>query len=98
MRHHGRAVLAADIEHQPVAADADMQSERPAIDAIRRKQVLLHQVIDRDRALVLDVRAGPPDRFLIERHRDDAVLRIVLWWRMGHGRLRRSPTDRAWAS
>jgi hypothetical protein len=35
---------------------------------------LLDQVVDRDRALVLDVGTGPPDRFLVERHRDDAIV------------------------
>src|SRR5665647_829751 len=98
MHHDGRAVLAADIEHQPVAGDADMQGERPLARAFRREQVLFDQVIDRDRALVLDVRPGTPDRFLIERHRDDAVLRILVWWRLGHVWFRRSPTERACAS
>jgi len=79
MRHHRRAVLASDVEHQPVAGDGDMQRERPVVGALRREQVLLHEVIDRDRPLMLDVGTGTPDRFLIERHRDDAILGIVLW-------------------
>ena len=56
----------------------------PPVGAFRREQVLLDQVVDRDRALMLDVGAGTPDRFLIERHRDDAVLRILVSWRLGH--------------
>src|SRR5215212_6045263 len=98
MRHHRGAVLAANIEHQPVARNADMQRERSLADAFRRKHVLFDQIVDRDRALVLDVRAGTPDRFLIQRYRDDAVFRIRLWCRFGHDRLRRSPTERACAS
>src|SRR6202035_1691748 len=98
MHHHRRAVLAADIEHQPVAGDADVQRERPLAGTFRREQVLLDQIVDRDRALMLDVGTGTPDRFLIERHRDDAILRILFWRRPGHDGLRRSPTERAWAS
>src|SRR4051794_35900968 len=98
MGHHRRAVLAADVEHQPVAGDADVQGERPVLSAFRREQILLNQVVDRDRALMLYIGPGTPDRFLIERHRDDAVLRIVFWRRLAHDKLRRSPTDRAWAS
>ena len=36
--------------------------------------VLLEQIVDRDRALVLDVGTGAADRFLVERHRDEALL------------------------
>src|SRR5579863_78002 len=98
MRHDGRAVLAADIEHQAIAGDADVQRKRPVVDALRREQVLLDQIVDRDCAFMFDIGTGTPDRFLIERHRDDAVLRIVSWRRLVHGRLMRSPTERAWAS
>src|SRR6266403_2224722 len=98
MRHHGRAVLAADVEHQPVAGDADVQRERAPVGAFRREQILLDQVVDRDRALVLDIGAGTPDRFLVQRHRDDAIVRILVSVRPGHDWLRRSPTERAWAS
>ena len=51
----------------------------PLAGAFRREQVFLDQVIDRYRTLVLDVRTGTPDRFLIEGHRDDAALRIIPW-------------------
>src|SRR3954449_989967 len=98
MRHHRRAVLAADVEHQPVAGNPDMQGERPLLGAFRREQVLFDQIVDRDRALMLDVGAGTPDRFLVERHRDNAILGIFVWWRLGHDRLRRNPTEREWAS
>src|ERR1700761_3733340 len=78
-----------------------MQSEwTVAIVAVGREQILLDQVVDRNRALMLDVGPGTSDRFLIERHRDDAALRVILGGdgRLGHERLRRIPTDREWAS
>src|SRR6202040_4317746 len=63
-----------------------------------REQVLLDQVVDRDRALVLDIGTGTPDRFHVQRHRDDAIVRILVSVRPGHDWLRRSPTERACAS
>src|ERR1700710_1048866 len=98
MRHHRRAVLAADVEHQPGSGGTDVQRERTLLRALGREQVFLDQVVDRDRALVLDVGPGTPDRFLVERHRNDAAPGVVLWWWFAHDRLRRSPTERAWAS
>src|SRR5260370_11927692 len=98
MRDHRRAVCAADVEHQTVAGDAEMQREGAIISALRREQILFDQIVDRDRALMLDVGPGTPDRFFVERHRDNAVLRILILRRFGHGKLRRSPTERAWAS
>ncbi len=73
MRDHRRAVLAADVEHQPAAGDAQVEREGPLLRALRREAVLLDEVVDRDRALVLDVRVRAPDRALVERHRDQAV-------------------------
>ena len=70
----------------------------PCAAAFRREQVLLDQIVDRDRALMLDIGTGPPDQFLIERHRDDAVVLVLVWWRPVHDRLRRNPTEREWAS
>jgi hypothetical protein len=37
--------------------------------------VQLEQVIDRDLALVLDIRIGTADRFLVENHGGEASLR-----------------------
>src|SRR3954453_14514911 len=81
-----------------IAGDGQMQRERPGHRPFRREQVLLDQVVDRDRALMLDIGTGTPDRFLIERNRDDPVLLVLVWWRLAHGRLRRNPTEREWAS
>src|SRR3954447_14895496 len=75
-----------------------MQGERPFIRALGREQVFLDQVVDRDRPLMLDIGPGTPDRFLIQRHRDDAAFGVVLWRRVAHERLRRNPTERACAS
>ena len=66
MRHHRRAVLEANVEHQPVAVDRQMQRVRAAVVADRREGVLLEQIVDRDRALVLDVRIGAADRSFVE--------------------------------
>ena len=77
---------------------ADVQREGARASAFRREQVLLDQIVDRDRALVLDVGTGTPDQFLVERHRDDAILRVLVWRGLVHDRLRRNPTEREWAS
>ena len=79
------------------SCDAEMQRVGPPVVADRRERVLLDQVVDRDRALVLDVRAGAADRGLVERDRDEALPdRLVLV--AAHRRLRRIATERAWAS
>src|SRR5215471_19235297 len=65
---------------------------------VRREKVLLDQVVDRDGTLMFDVRSRTPDRLLVERHRDDATIGVILDGRPGHERLRRIPTDREWAS
>src|SRR6185312_15062198 len=52
----------------------------------------------RDRPFVLDIRPGTPDRILIERDRHDTIAGIFLWWGLAHCKLRRTPTERAWAS
>ena len=62
-----------DVEHQPVLRHAEMQRVGPAVVADRRERVLLDQIVDRDRALVLDVGAGAADRVLVERHGDEPV-------------------------
>src|SRR5262249_19195596 len=85
-------------EHQPVAGDAEMEREGTVrLMAIGREQILLDQVVDRDRAFVLDVRPGAPDRLLVERHRDDAALRGIMGGRLRHCRVRRNTPERAWA-
>ena len=61
----------------------EVQRERPAARAFRREQILLDQIVDRDRALMLDIGTGTPDRFLVERHRDDAIVagpRLAAAW------------------
>ena len=51
-----------------------MQRVRTAVVADRREGVLLEQIVDRDLALVLDVRVGAADRFLVEGDGDEALL------------------------
>ena len=56
-----------------LSVDAEMQRVRPAVVADRRERIVLEQIVDRDRALVLDVGTGAADRSLVERHRDEPV-------------------------
>src|SRR5262249_56724156 len=62
--------------------------------ADRCERVVLEQVVDRHRALVLDVGAGAADRALVERDLDEALLALG---RRAHRRLSRIATERAWA-
>jgi hypothetical protein len=96
MRHQRRAVLAPDVEHQPVLADRKMQHVGPAVVIDRRERIVLDQVVDRDRALVLDVRAGAPDGAFVQRDLDEPLRRLV-GGVAAHLRLSRSATERAWA-
>ena len=73
MRDHRLAVLAPDVEHQPVLLDADMQGVRAIVMPDRRERIFLDQIVDRGGALMLDVGAGAADRILVERHRDEPV-------------------------
>ena len=62
MRDHRRAVGFADVEDEAVAADADRERVGPAVMVERTKAVVLDQIVDRDRALVLDVAVRAADR------------------------------------
>jgi hypothetical protein len=42
--------------------------------AKRRKRVLLEQVVDRDLALVFDIRIGPANRLFVENNGDKTPL------------------------
>src|SRR5690242_20705334 len=76
-----------------------MQAKRPGdVDAFGREHVFLDQIVDRDRALMLDIRSRPPDRLVVERHRDDPIVLIIAGRGLAHDRLRRSPIEREWAS
>ncbi len=50
-----------DVEHQAIAGDADVQRERAWLRTFRHEQILLDQIVDRDRALVLDIGPRAPD-------------------------------------
>src|SRR6185437_11588661 len=98
MRDHRRAVLQADVEHQPVAIDAQMQRVGTAAVPKGRERILFEQIVDRDFALVLDVFVGTADRFFVEGDGDQALLaRGGRCFRGTHFRLRRIATERAWA-
>src|SRR5262245_21704723 len=86
----------AHLEHEAVAHHREMQPVRPALVADRRERVLLEQVVDRDRALVLDVGARAPDRVLVERDLDEVLLARCR--RGAHRRLSRIATERACAA
>ena len=87
-----------DIEHERAIAIYDLVEKNLfAPEGAEGGPFTLHIGITGNR-LMFDIGPRAPDRFLIERHRDDAVLRIIVGGRIGHDRLRRSPTDRACAS
>ena len=88
----------ADIEHQAVAVDAQMQRVGPAVVADWREVILLEQIVDRDLALVLDVRHWSGRSKL--RRASTATRRCLLAGRVSPGsygqlRLRRIETERA---
>src|SRR5262249_32965783 len=94
--HDGLALGMADVEHQAVAGEAQMQRERALGAAQRRKAVLFQEIVDRNGALVLDLGTRSPDRIFVERHLDEA-----LGFRgagAAHRGLNRIATERAWAS
>src|SRR5712691_5663425 len=98
MRHHGRAVGAANVEDEAAAGDAQVQLEWAARAADRRERVRFQEIVNGDRALVLDIRARAADRSLVERHRDKAARFCCSGgWLTGHRGLKRSATERACA-
>src|SRR5205085_1326451 len=99
MCHYWRVVGAADVKHQPVAGDAEMQLERPWAAVDRCERIFLEQIVDGDGALVLDIGAGTADRILIEDDPDQAG-RFSAGGALGAGHrgLKRIATERACAS
>src|SRR5260370_26191126 len=99
MSDHGCTVRAPDVEHEARSGDAQMQRKRPLVVVVRGKGIVFEQIVDRDRALVLDVGIGAPNRIFVERHRDEAVLLSVRRaLRACHRGLKRIITQRAWPS
>src|SRR5471032_629215 len=62
-----------DVERETVVLEAEMEVERPLETGDRRKAVLVQQIGDRGRALMLDLGAAPHDRFLVEGDLGDAL-------------------------
>ena len=59
--------------HEPIAGDAQTQLERSAFATLGRKRIGLEQIIDRDRAFMLDVGPGTADGVFIECDSDQAM-------------------------
>src|ERR1700738_5325352 len=98
MRHQRGVVLAPDVEYKTVLGDAEAQRIRSGIAIDEREGIVLQEIVDRDRALVLDVLAGAADRGLVERDLDQALRRLIALRLAGHLGVNRIATARAWAS
>src|SRR5690242_11461894 len=94
MRHHRLLVGGAHLEHQPIAHHREMQPIGPAVVADRLERIGFQEIVDRDRALVLDVGVGATDRALVERDLDQPAVGPLY----GHRLLSRIATERAWAA
>jgi hypothetical protein len=84
VRDHRRAVGKPDIEHEAVAIDAEIERIRTALVTGRAEGVLLNQVVDRDRTLMLNVGTRTADRRLVERHRHQTAGIAVVGTRVRH--------------
>src|SRR5581483_8264250 len=97
MRDDRLAVLLANIENETIARHRKMQRVGAAVIARGREEIPLEQVVDRDLPLMLDVRIGAADCFLVERDGDEA-LSCGSGFCRAHCRWRRIATERACAS
>ena len=83
-----------NIENQTIAVDAQVERVRSFFVPDWRKRVLLEQVVDCDLTLVLDVRIGSTDQFLIEDDGNKASLcGTGRWFRRAHFLFRRIVTE-----
>src|SRR3954468_1598019 len=98
MRHHGRAILEPDVEHEAIFGDRQMQCVWAAVMVDRRERVVFEQIVDRDRALMLDVGTGAADRAFVQRDLHEALGGQIALRRAAHLRLSRMATERACAS
>jgi hypothetical protein len=76
MRDDFATVFACDREHQALLGERNVQRIGTAVVADRLKIIAFDQIVDRNRALVLDVRIGAADRLLVEFDRDEPPGRI----------------------
>ena len=67
MGDHCPAGLGADVENQPVTDYLNGEAIGPTVMAGRAKAIFLDQVIDGDRALVLDIARSRRDRMFVEQ-------------------------------
>ena len=68
----------AEHERAILAAWDELDAYIDVMVANRREMVLLDQVEDGDRALMLDLRTAAHDRLLVQRHPDDAAAPVAL--------------------
>ncbi len=96
MRHHRRAVLKPDVEHQAVTVNAEMQRVRSAVMADRRKRIHFEQIVNRDLPFVIDIGAGASDRRVVKGDGNKALrARGGRCFSRAHFKLRRIATERA---
>src|SRR5690349_25065546 len=98
MRDHRRVVGEANVEHEPVAGNAELQCVRAGVVSDRLEPVLFEEIVNRDSPLVLDIVAGAAERRFIESHRRESAGIVLTGGFPRHQRLSRIATERAWAS
>src|SRR5690348_10266958 len=98
MRHHRCAVLLPDVEDEAILGNREMQRVWPTLVIDRGERIVLEEIIDRDGALMLDIRRRSSDRPFVERHLDETLFRVRRLGGLAHLRLSRIATERACAS
>jgi len=73
VRDHRRIVGEADVEDEPVAADAELQRVGTVVASDRPELVLLKEIIDCHPPLMLDIVIGSAERSFVESHRRETV-------------------------
>src|SRR6516162_1126780 len=98
MRDYRRIVGEANVEHQPVAGNAELQRVGTAVVSDRPELVVFEKIVDRDPPLVLDIVVGAAERGFVEGHRRKPAGIVFNGASPWHQRLSRIATERAWAS
>src|SRR3546814_7695690 len=84
------AILAIDAEREAPLLDREREPIGAGIAVVmrppRREMIAFEQIVDRDPALLLDIRAAPQDGTLVELHVDDPRIgHAVAYRRAGEG-------------
>src|SRR3546814_10249669 len=87
------AILAIDAEREAPLLDREREPIGAGIAVVmrppRREMIAFEQIVDRDPALLLDIRAAPQDGTLVELHVDDPRIgHAVAYRRAGEGNQR----------